>query len=207
LYALDPSNGNVRWQWSASEDIRLNDGIDEIGASIRSSPALSAPEGGVDRTIFGVDISQGDAFCRLETTCTVDEDCPTVNCCSSGVCTRTGTSCNEAAGELCEHVNSCEDGICAIRQGDCVCNECARVNVCVDDICTETGGACGSDGDCPNENACVRSFLYALESGTEPTPLWRVPFDTAIDTASPAIGNDGTIYIGTQAGVLYAVTD
>ena len=205
LYAIDPSNGNLRSQWSASEDIRLNDGIDEIGTSIRSSPALSAPPGSAERTVFGVDIDPADVFCRLEATCTVDDDCPTVNCCSGGICARTGLSCSEE--EPCEQVNFCEDGICAIRRGDCVCSECARANVCVDDMCTETGSPCASDDDCSSENLCVRSFLYAVEDGSEPMTLWRIPFDAAIATASPAIGNDGTIYVGTEAGVLYRVTD
>jgi len=104
-------------------------------------------------------------------------------------------------------VNSCDNGTCAIRQGDCVCGDCAKTNVCSDDACTETGDACTSDDDCPNENLCVRSFLYAVEGGTEPDTLWRVPFEAAIGTASPAIGNDGAVYIGTEAGVLYRITE
>jgi outer membrane protein assembly factor BamB len=208
VYAIDPITGNLLWQWSASEDIRLNDGIDEIGTSIRSSPALSAPTGGAERIVFGVDVDSADAFCSLETRCTVDDDCPTVNCCSDGVCTQTGTACGvaEGAGD-CERVNSCQDGICAIRRGDCACSECAKTNLCVDDTCTETGSPCTSDDDCSAENLCVRSFLYAVEGGPEPKTLWRVRFDAAIGTASPAIGSDGTIYIGTEAGVLYQVTN
>jgi hypothetical protein len=174
-------------------------GIDEIATSIRSSPALSAPEGGAERTVFGVDLDADSAFCELETTCTVDQDCPTVNCCESGVCSRTGTPCNVCIGEVCtetgdacmsdddcltcEQVNSCEDGICAIRQGDCVCDECGQGNL------------------------CIRSFLYAVEGGSEPMTLWRVPFDAPIGTASPSIGNDGAVYVGTEAGVLYTIID
>jgi outer membrane protein assembly factor BamB len=199
LYAVDPSSGNIRWQWSASEDIRLNDGIGDIATSIRSSPALSAPDGDAERTIVGVDIATDSAFCQFETTCTVDDDCPTVNCCSGGVCSRTGTPCNVCVDEVCtetgdacmsnddcltcEQMNFCDNGSCALREGDCACDECQQ------------------------GNSCVRSFLYAIEGGSEPTTLWRVPFDSSIGTASPAIGNDGTVYIGTEAGVLYAVTD
>lgn len=204
LYAINPSDGTLLWQWSAGEEIGLGDGIAEIRTSIRSSPALSAPAGASERVIFGVDVEPADAFCRLETTCTVDADCPRVNCCSGGICTRTGTPCD---GEnSCEQVNFCEDGTCAMRRGDCVCSECAKSNACIAKTCTETGGACTSD-DCPSENLCVRSFLYAVEGGTEPSALWRVPFDAAIGTASPAIGNDGAVYIGSEAGVLYRVTE
>lgn len=207
LYAIDPSNGQVRWQWSASEDVRLNDGIEGVATSIRSSPALSAPEGGPERAVFGVDVDPTDAFCRLEASCTVDDDCPTVNCCgTNGTCSYTGTSCNAEHND-CERVNFCDAGTCAIRRGDCACSPCVKANACVDDTCTESGTACTSDEDCPTENLCVHSFLYAVEGGSEPKTLWRVPFDAAIATASPAIGNDGTIYIGTETGVLYTVGD
>ncbi len=52
--------------------------------------------------------------------------------------------------------------------------------------------------------------LYACEApydGEEREPLWEV--ETASDTgwSSPAIGLDGTVYIGDVAGFLYAVTD
>jgi hypothetical protein len=94
-----------------------------------------------------------------------------------------------------------------MRRGDCACNECTKVNICVDETCTETGRACGSDDDCSTENVCVRSFLYAVEDGAEPQTLWRVPFDTVVGTASPAIGDDGTVYIGTEVGVLYTISD
>jgi outer membrane protein assembly factor BamB len=207
LYAVDPSTGNILWQWSATADLELADGIEGVATSIRSSPALSAPDGETERLTFGVDIGPADVFCRVETTCTVDEDCPTVNCCGAdGICSQTGTSCNPTLND-CEHVNSCENGVCAIRRGDCVCGGCTKVNVCVNDACSETGTACTSDDDCPVENACVRSFLYTVEGGSQPTTVWRVPFDASIGTASPAIGSDGTVYIGTEAGVLYSVAE
>jgi hypothetical protein len=103
-------------------------------------------------------------------------------------------------------VNFCNEGTCAIRQGDCACAECAEANLCVGDVCTETGDACASDDDCPSANFCVRSFLFAVEGGAAPTSVWRVPLDSTIGTASPAIDGDGAIYIGTESGVLRRIS-
>jgi outer membrane protein assembly factor BamB len=45
-------------------------------------------------------------------------------------------------------------------------------------------------------------FLYALRDGEV---LWSVSLGAAVGTSSPSIASDGTIYIGTSAGVLYAI--
>jgi outer membrane protein assembly factor BamB len=45
-------------------------------------------------------------------------------------------------------------------------------------------------------------MLYAVRDGEI---LWSVPLGAAVGTSSPSIAADGTIFIGTSDGVLFAV--
>lgn len=49
-------------------------------------------------------------------------------------------------------------------------------------------------------------FVYAVEdAGSEPVLLWTFDTGASVGSASPSIGQDGTVYVGNEAGVLFAI--
>ncbi len=57
-----------------------------------------------------------------------------------------------------------------------------------------------------NPASAASGIVYAVEdAGDQPALLWAADLGTAIGHSSPAIASDGTVYIGTQSGVVYAI--
>jgi len=89
---------------------------------------------------------------------------------------------------------SCPHG-CANRQ----CKACVRAcggRVCGDDGCAGTCGECGTAEVC-NAGACV-------PLNPPGTKKWEFATGAAI-ASSPAIGSDGTVYVGSRDGKFYAL--
>lgn len=67
------------------------------------------------------------------------------------------------------------------------------------------GGCLDRGGDgvgCPNDVAQGDGCLYAVEDGEI---IWCAPLDAAVGTSSASIDGSGTVYIGTEGGILYAI--